>query len=212
MIIVDLEMSGMNIEKCGIWQIGAIDTDNPGDTFLEEARVEDEYELLLQETTPEKLFGKTEEQLRDKNKQSEKELLEHFFRWAKKSKVGNVAGHCIAYDFSFLQQKAFKYELEFPFSHRTFDTHSIASAKYLELKGKLLMKKDKQGMISDMGLSNVLEFVGMKDERVFHDALGDAKLTAECFIRLLYGKNLLSEYSEYKIPEYLKKGGAQKSN
>jgi DNA polymerase III epsilon subunit-like protein len=210
MIVVDLEMSGMDLVKCGIWQIGAIDTDNPKNFFLEEARVEDEYVFLLGETSTKKLFGKTEEELRDKSKQSEKELLEHFFKWCEKSKVRNAVGHCVHYDFAFLQQKAFKYDLKFPFSHRLFDTHSIASAKYFELNGKFLMTKDKLGMISDMGLKNVLKFVGMKDERIFHDALGDAKLTAECFSRLVYGKNLLEEYSGLKIPDYLINGGAQK--
>lgn len=196
-------MSGMDILKCGIWQIGAIDTDNPENTFCEEARVEDEYEFILGETNTRKLFGKTEEELRAKNKQSEKQLLEHFFKWAEKSKSKNIVGHCVQYDFAFLQQKAFKYNLKFPFSHRIFDTHAIASVKYLDLNGRLLMKKDRLGFISDMGLKNVLKFVGMKDERIVHDALGDSKLTAEAFSRLVYGKNLLKEYSSFKIPEYL---------
>jgi DNA polymerase III epsilon subunit-like protein len=210
MIVVDLEMSGMNIAKCGIWQIGAIDTDNPKSVFLEEARVDEAYEFLLGDTNTQKLFGKTEAELRDKSKQSEKELLQHFFRWCEKSKFKNAVGHCVHYDFAFLQQKAFKYGLEFPLSHRIFDTHSIASMKYFELNGKFLMKKDKPGMISDMGLKNVLELVGMKDERLVHNALGDAKLTAEAFYRLVYGKNLLKEYAEIKIPEYLIKEGPQK--
>jgi hypothetical protein len=86
-----------------------------------------------------------------------------------------------------------------------FDTHSMASMKHFELNGKFLMKKERLGMVSDMGLSNVLKFVGMKDERIVHDALGDAKLTAECFSRIVYGRNLLEEYSKFKIPEYLLK-------
>lgn len=203
MIVVDLEMSGMDILKCGIWQIGAIDTDNPDNTFCEEARVEDEYEFILGDTNTQKLFGKSEKELRDKNKQSEKELLLHFFKWAEKSKSRNLVGHCIQYDLAFLQQKAFKYNINFPFSHRIFDTHAIASTKYFEMNGRFLMVKDKLGMISDMGLKNVLKFVGMKDERIVHDALGDSKLTAEAFFRLVYGKNLLKEYSQLKIPEYL---------
>lgn len=203
MIVVDLEMSGMDLEKCGIWQIGAIELGNPDNTFCEECRVEGEYEFLLGETNTQKLFGKTEEELRDKNKQSEKQLLENFFKWAEKIRIKNLVGHCIAYDFMFLKQKAVKYNLNFPFSHRTFDTHSIASSKYFDLNGKFLLVRDKLGMVSDMGLKNVLKLVGMKDERIVHDALGDAKLTAEAFSRLVYGKNLLKEFSDFKIPEYL---------
>ena len=36
-----------------------------------------------------------------------------------------------------------------------------------------------------------------------HNALEDSKLTAECFSRLLYGKNVFPKYSQFKIPRYL---------
>ncbi len=37
-----------------------------------------------------------------------------------------------------------------------------------------------------------------------HNALTDAKLTAECFSRIVYGKNLLEEFKKFPIPEYLR--------
>ena len=77
--------------------------------FLEEARVDDDSEFLLGETNTQKLFGKSVKELRDKSKRSEKELLMHFFKWCEKAKNKTVVGHCIHYDFAFLQQKAFKY-------------------------------------------------------------------------------------------------------
>ena len=60
-----------------------------------------------------------------------------------------------------------------------------------------------------MGLKRVLKLCGLKDNRMQHEdgkivegkphnALQDAKLTAECFNRLVYGKNLLQEYAEIK--------------
>ena len=71
---------------------------------------------------------------------------------------------------------------------------------------------------SDMGLNNVLKFCGMEDPRrrighdgkrikegKAHNALEDAKLEAECFFRLIYGKNLLPEFKQFPIPDYLKK-------
>jgi len=36
-----------------------------------------------------------------------------------------------------------------------------------------------------------------------HNALEDAKLTAECFSRIVYGKNLFSEYNQFKMPLHL---------
>jgi len=198
MIVVDLEMSGLNIEKCGIWQIGAVELENPENTFLEEARIDDGDEAYADAL---RVTGKTEAQLRDKNKQSQKELLKNFFDWSSKisSKI-MICQHPQA-DFAFLENKAWKYNLDFPFSHRVFDLHSFSQAKYLEIKGKFLMKSGD----SEMGLRNTLNFVGMEDPRKEHNALEDAKLTAECFSRIVYGKTLLKEYSKFKIPDYLKK-------
>jgi len=198
MIVVDLEMSGLNIEKCGIWQIGAVELENPENIFIDESRVDDNDSI---EQGALKVIGKTEAELRDKNKQSQKQLLEKFFEWA--SKIDNkimVCQHPQA-DFSFLENKAWKYGLEFPFVHRAFDLHTLAQMKYLELKGKFLVK----GGDSAMGLGNTLELAGMEDPRKEHNALQDAKLTAECFSRIVYGKNLLKEYSKFKIPDYLEK-------
>ena len=38
-----------------------------------------------------------------------------------------------------------------------------------------------------------------------HNALEDAKLAAECFTRLMDGKNLFPEYSQFKVPGELRK-------
>ena len=56
-----------------------------------------------------------------------------------------------------------------------------------------------------MNLTEVLKFVGMVDNRKDHNALEDVKLTAECFYRIIYGKNLFSEFEVFFIPDYLKK-------
>ncbi len=79
--------------------------------------------------------------------------------------------------------------------------HSIAQEKYYQINDNFLIEKDH----SNMGLSNILKFCGLEDNRKAHNALEDAKLTAECFSRLIYGKSLLKEFSQYKLPEYLSK-------
>ena len=40
-VVLDIETSGINFEKCGIWQIGAIDL-NTGEEFFEDCRIDDE--------------------------------------------------------------------------------------------------------------------------------------------------------------------------
>lgn len=209
MIVVDIETSGADMNKCGIWQIGAVDLANPENTFLEEARLEDDlilFDLNGNKIATEELFGKSEAELRNKDKESERELIEKFFKWCSKIKDNTIVSHHPQFDFAFIQIKAFKYGMKLPMDYKCFDTHSIAQLKYLEVKGSMAMKIDFRGKIlSDMGLKNLLSFVGMIDDRKEHNALEDARLTAEAFSRLVYGKNLLEDYKEFEIPEYLLK-------
>jgi len=80
MIVVDIETSGgLDPERIGIWQIGALDLDNPENVFLDEARIDDSDII---ENDALKVIGKTPEYLRDRSKQSQKDLLIKFFLWA----------------------------------------------------------------------------------------------------------------------------------
>ncbi|MFA5084642.1 MAG: exonuclease domain-containing protein [Candidatus Paceibacterota bacterium] len=198
MIVIDLEFSGLNFLESGIWQIGAIELENPKNVFFDECRIDDgdsiEKEAL-------EVVGKTESYLRDKGKQSQKQLLEKFFKWCGKAKLKNFACQGPQWDVALLILKANKYGLKFPMHRRAFDLHSIASMKYIELNKKLLAEEGH----SAMGIGNICRLCGMKDERGTHNALEDAKLAAECLSRIIYGKQLLDEYKKFKIPEYLKK-------
>lgn len=196
-IVLDMEMSGLDSVKCGIWQIGAIDLDTM-EEFFGEARIDDE-DIAMEEAL--KITGKTKEELRDLSKQSQKNLLEKFFAWVSTRKMKNFVFQNFLDSF-FLDIKSKKYNLENPIHHRAFDTHSIAQTKYFELNKKFLTE---DGDHSQMGLKNILKMCGMEDNRDSHNALEDAKLTAECFSRLMFGEKLLEEYEKYEIPMELKK-------
>ena len=201
MIVVDMEASGLDIERCGIWQIGAVDLNNIENTFFEEARI-DEDDIIEQGAL--KVIGKTEKDLRDKSKQSQKDLLNNFFNWVKDIKIKVlVSQNPQALDFPMFILKANKYKLKLPFHYRAFDLHSLAQMKYFELNGEFLKIQDK----SNMGLGNILKLVGMSDPRKDHNALEDAKLTAECFSRIIYGESLFEEYFKFKVPKCLKQEG-----
>ncbi|MEK6885805.1 MAG: exonuclease domain-containing protein [Nanoarchaeota archaeon] len=198
MITVDLEMSGLNSDKCGVWQIGAVDLKTK-EFFIEEAKIDKED---MVEEGALKIIGKSEIELRDKKKQTQKELITNFFKWAK-SRAKTIVGEVPQLDVEFLTKKARKYRLDYPFHHRTFDLHSVAQTKYFEIKGKFLFKDNH----SELGTTGITAFCGIENilfERN-HDALEDAKLVAECFTRLIRGRKFLPEYSSYKIPRYLLK-------
>ena len=209
MIVLDIETSGVDFLRCGIWQIGALDLENPKNQFLEESRIDDK-DIVTESAI--KVIGKTEEYLRDRNKQSQKQLLERFFEWSKKSKYKNFICQNPQFDTAFLRIKCSKYDLEYPFNYRAFDLHSIAAFKYKQMEGELLIEKNYSGM----GFSKIIELCGLEDlrrkvegnvvvkEGKPHNALEDAKLTAECFSRIMYSKNILDEFKKFPIPSYLK--------
>ncbi|UZE93837.1 MAG: 3'-5' exonuclease [Candidatus Pacearchaeota archaeon] len=213
MIVLDIETSGVDFLKCGIWQIGAVDLKNPKNQFLEESRIDNE-DIVTEGSM--KVTGKTEEEMRDENKQIQKELLERFFDWCKKAKIKNFICQNPQFDTTFLKLKASKYGLEYPFHHRAFDTHSIASLKYKQVKGKFLIEESNGQFCSGLTFTKIIEFCGVEDKRRLmkdgeivkegspHNALTDAKLTAECFSRIVNGKNLLEEFKKFPIPKYLK--------
>ena len=209
MIIVDIETSGsFDPLKNGIWQIGAVDFENPSNTFLGESRIDDEDAV---EEGALRVTGKTEEELRDKSKPSQKQLLIEFFEWVSKVKNKILVAHNTPFDYGFIVLRAKKYNLQVPFNNRTFDLHVFASMKYLELHRVLPFEEGK----SKMNLQTIIEFCGMKDKRIKmkgnkiavegtpHNGLEDAKIEAECISRILYGKNLLVEFKDQQIPNYL---------
>ncbi len=204
MIVLDIETSGVDFEKCGIWQIGAFDLDSK-EEFLEEGRIDNEDQILdsiESSKTVYEVIGKTEEELRDVNKQSQKELLEKFFLWAKEKKIQACICQNPQFDLGFIFSKARKYGLKIEIHYRALDLNSIAQVKYFEKEGKLDIDLEKKRV--GLGLKEILEFCGLKDERNFHNALEDCKLEGECFSRLIYGKNLFPEYFKFFIPNYLK--------
>ncbi len=193
MIVLDIESSGIDTGKSGIWQIGAIDLET-GKEFLEEARIDDE-DVVAEEAL--KVIGKTEEELRDKNKQTQKQLILNFLEWIKDFKERVIAGQNIGWDITFMQNKCLKYNIADKLGkiigHKAIDLQTVANLAYKNKYGKF---KTDNGR-SAMSLSSVLEFCGLKDERrriekgeivkdgAPHNALEDAKLEAECFRRLL---------------------------
>ena len=195
MISLDIETSGLDSGRCGIWQIGAIEVENPGNHFLQEARIDEED---LVEEGALKVTGKTEEELRDNSKQSQKQLILNFIEWAKNCKDKVILGHNVGWDIMFLENKCIRYGISNKFQeilgYKGMDTHTIAQIIHLQKEGKFFLKENGK---SDMSLPNVMKYCGLEDTRINiqkgevvkegtpHNALEDAKLTAECYRRLL---------------------------
>lgn len=212
MIVLAIETSGLFPEKHGIWQIGALDLANPKNYFLEECRIDDSD---LIDSNALKIINKTEEELRDIKKQSQKEMLKKLFAWISNFEMRNCICQNPIFDLSFITQKARKYQIYSNVKHRSFDLHALSASKYFQINKDFLKESDGG---SAMRLSTILEFCGLREERKIinsktgkieregkpHNALEDCKLTAECFSRIMFGKKLIPEFSKFEIPTYLK--------
>ena len=207
MIVVDIETSGLFPERHGITQLAAFELETLKE-FFEDCRIDEEDEIFNKSTfiygkqmkPATEVTGLSEEQMRDDKKQTQKQLLTNFFVWVDSCETRNVGCENPQFDLEFIMMKARKYNLNCPLGFRAYDLHSISHLRYLQTYRKLKTQERK----SAMDLTATLEFCGMKDERKKHNALEDVRLEAECFSRLLYGRNIFREYTKFPIPQYLK--------
>ncbi len=214
MIALDIETSGLTAD-CGIWQIGAINLSNLKDYFMEEARI-DPGDLVQPGAL--KVTGKTEEELRDDRKQSQKKLIENYLDWVEKQNEKLFLGQNVVFDIHFIQEKCIKYGFHERFlqihKQRGMDLHTMAQEIYFSLNGKYML--DDVGK-SSMSLGEMSRFCGVPDKRMRvhdlagkvtregkpHNALEDCKISGEIFYRLKLGRNIFEEFKDFPIPDYL---------
>lgn len=124
MIYLDIETSGMNINTNQILSIGAINFNNERNTFYSECYLE-ENKSTAEEAL--KINGFTREQIRDKNKDSLKNLLIKFIDWLES--IGQkekcvVIGQNVFFDKYFIDYACEEQNISFKLSHRVIDLQS----------------------------------------------------------------------------------------
>ena len=198
MIVIDLETSGPYADVNGIVSIGAIEFENPENCFYEECRLEHikQIDPISIEVT-----GFSEGQMRDPKKKSIKAVLLDFVDWLGTVKEKTFSAHNTPFDWKFLEWEFRQYKMEWPFHFRSVDIHGLV---YAHMRGRGAQPPI-YNEVSALGLKKILEYCGVEDPREVHNALEDAKLEAECFHRIMYGKPMFAEYADQKIPEYLRK-------
>lgn len=192
MIVIDIEATGVDEIKHSILSVGAIDFDNPGNQFYEECRAFEGAHVMNESL---EINGFTREQVTDPKKQTDEELIKHFMAWAMQTREHTLAGQNPSFDRDFLHRAADRYHLDWPFAFRTIDQHSVCFTHMI-----------KRGIIppiahdrSDLDSDKIMQYVGIPAEPRPHNALMGAKVAAEALSRLIYGKNLLSEFKTLPI-------------
>ena len=199
MIIIDEEMSGLDPRTHSILSLGAVDFSNPKRQFYREARLR---RGATADPEAMKVNGFTLKQIKDKGKQTEKEMILKLCRWMDETNDRTLAGHNVQNDIKFLKHAIALYKIDYKINSRAVDTFALVYESCLKRKVRMPMKDNMADLKSDV----VFRYCGLKEEPQPHNALTGARMEAESFSRLIYGKNLLKEFNKFKIPEYLAPG------
>ena len=106
-----------------------------------------------------------------------------------------LAGHNISFDRDFLNSSLQRAKINFAFPYRTIDLHTLA---YTTCRTKGIPIPERNGHPA-LSSDAVMRLLGLPEEPKPHIALMGAKIAAEAFSRLMYGKNLLPEFAEYPM-------------
>lgn len=193
MIVVDVESTGLDTRLCSLLSVGAVEFEHPENMFYMECRMFDGAHC---EKEAQAIHGFTDEEMRDPEKKSDREVLESFLAWMANCKEWTLAGQNPAFDRDMLKETAHRYHINWPLAQRIVDLHSVAFYHYTKI-GKSIPRKNNH---SALNLDAVMGHVGVPIKRGKHNALQDAKLEAEAFSRLLSNKALFKEYVGYPVP------------
>jgi DNA polymerase III epsilon subunit-like protein len=183
-IVADIETTGMSPKRNSIVSIGAVEFENPDNTFYGECRVEEGLEM---DPVSFQINGFTVKQVTDRRKPQGEALLRKFSSWVEKIDERTLAGDNIWFDTGFLKEKMRKSGIKWPFRGEPVELHEISPIN--------------EGM--PWSLDIVLRIVGMPERKCAHNALDDAMLTAEAISRLAFGKVLIKKYARHKVPDFI---------
>jgi DNA polymerase III epsilon subunit-like protein len=195
MLVIDAEMSGLDPKRHSIVSLGALDLHNPDNRFYAECRVWDGAEIDPDGLT---VNGFSEAEVTDPNKMTEGELIRNFIGWSKDLHNRTFCGQNGSLDRDFTREAAYRAHLEWPFAHRTIDTHSLCWMHMI--KRGMEAPIDEEHHRSSLNLDSILNYCGIPEEPQPHNALTGALCHAEVTARLLYDKKLIPEFDQYAIP------------
>ncbi len=192
MIVADIEASGLDPRKHSLLSIGAIELEHPERQFYGECHVWDGAGIMPDAL---EVNGFSEAECHDTKKHSLVDLMNDFYHWVEQCGDKTLAGQNVSFDRDFLNDSFSRAGMSWHFSYRTLDLHSMAYMDATKRGLPIPHKNDR----SDFNLDSILDYVGLPPEPKPHIGINGAKYEAECFSRLLYGKNLLPEFAQYPI-------------
>lgn len=196
MLVIDVEASGTEAHKHSIVSVGAIDFANPTNRFYEECRI---WEGAHVSDDALRVNGFTREQIVDPRKPAEADIVHAFLQWAEGLSERTFSGQNPSFDRDFIKYAAERAgHTVWPFAYRTIDTHTLC---YMHMIRRGLQPPvDEKHRRSALDLDAVLNYCGIPNEPEPHNALTGALSHAEVISRLLYGRKLLPEFTQFALP------------
>jgi len=209
-IVLDLETTGLQYAWSAIASIGAVDFREPGRQFYAEPRVPQEWdceyedydgvvytggEVVVAERALE-VNGFTREQIHSEERKPLEEVLREFIAWCKPIRDRTIAGENPSFDRDFLRCAFGRCIPEHRIGYRTVDLHAEMYGVLQVLGIDPPMEQRRSAINSDW----TFNCVGLPKEPTPHNALYGAKMEAEAFSRVWYGRPLFQEFAEYPIP------------
>ncbi len=188
MIVVDVETTGLDPRKHSIVSIGALDFDKPVSIFYRECRIWNGADITEQAL---RINGFSRVKVTT-NENSLELIISRFLKWTDDVKDKTLAGMNPAFDRDFLKQSAEMYGKDWNLGYRTVDLHSICYANYM-----------KSGIKGTLTSDDIFVYVGLTQEPMPHHALTGAKMEAEAFSRMIYGRSLVEDFENIPVPSYL---------
>lgn len=198
MMVLDLETSGLDYVKNSILSIGAIEFENPSNQFYIECRLADGTEA-----DPESMAvnGFTMEEITSDDKEDLKSALLKFCKWMDTLKDRTIGGHNVQFDIRFLKHYFKIFDIDYKIGSRCVDTYALTYVHFLQRGVRPPMKDNKADITSNVAFS----YCGLEKEPMPHNSLTGVKMMAESMSRLIYGKELLDEFREFRMPDYLRR-------
>ncbi len=193
MIVVDVETTGSDSRYHSILSIGALDFDNPKNEFYMECRAFDGAHVAKEALS---VNGFTEEQINDSSKKTEGEIVKDFLNWMSGVLDHTVAGQNPHFDTGFIIAASERVRLNFSIPKRIIDLHSVCVSHMLQRGIKPPISHNR----SDLNSDKIMEYVGIPPESHPHIAINGARIEAEAFYRLFFGKNFYDSYKKFEVP------------
>lgn len=195
MIAIDIEATGTNYEKHSILSLGALDFHNPENRIYLECQA---WEGAHIDPSALAVCGFTEDETTDDTKQTEAQLIAQFLTWADGIEDQTFLGQNVSFDRDFVKTACERAGYNYPFAHRTVDTHSLAYMHHIVHGREIPITKRHTAL----NIEAIATYLGMPKEPEPHNALTGALYHTEMAYRLLYNKPYLKEFKKYNVPKF----------